>query len=53
LRCAFLLTGSVEVSGTPVLGGIENRVITDSNLPDAPILHINATAVLGGIEIYT
>jgi predicted membrane protein len=43
----------VEVSGTPVLGGIENRVITDSNLPDAPILHINATAVLGGIEIYT
>ncbi len=43
----------VEVSGAPVLGGIENRVITDSNLPDVPVLHIRATAVLGGIEIHT
>ncbi len=43
----------VEVSGTPVLGGIENKVITDSNLSDVPILHIRATAVLGGIEIHT
>jgi len=48
----------VEVSGTPVLGGIEyrleeNKSETVAISPDAPILHINATAVLGGIEIHT
>ncbi len=43
----------VEVSGTPVLGGIENRTVSVSATPDAPILHINATAVFGGIEIHT
>ncbi len=43
----------VEVSGTPILGGIENRVMNEGKLPDAPTLHISATAVLGGIEIHT
>jgi hypothetical protein len=44
---------SVEVSGTPVLGGIENRVINEGKLPDAPTLYISATAVMGGVEIHT
>jgi len=42
----------VEVSGTPILGGIENRVMNEGKLPDAPTLHISATAVLGGVEIH-
>ncbi|MFQ3596947.1 MAG: DUF5668 domain-containing protein [Chloroherpetonaceae bacterium] len=48
----------VEVSGTPVMGGIENRrpenKLANVSAPlDAPILRINATAVFGGIEIHT
>ncbi len=48
----------VEVSGSPILGGIENRLAenklaTASPAPDAPTLFINATAVFGGIEIHS
>lgn len=48
----------VEVSGTPVLGGIQNRLVAQNKLAtapassEAPILFINAVAVLGGIDIH-
>lgn len=51
----------VEVSGSPVLGGIENKLVENkldklvplSTSPDTPTLFIHATAVFGGIEIHT
>ncbi len=46
-------TWRVHTSGTPILGGIENRTI--GRMPDAgtdaPLLIVRCTAILGGIEI--
>jgi predicted membrane protein len=42
----------VEVSGTPILGGIEDK--TDHSHPapsDAPLLEVDALSVLGGVEV--
>jgi predicted membrane protein len=42
----------VEVSGTPILGGIEDK--TDHSHPappDAPRLEVDALSVLGGVEV--
>jgi predicted membrane protein len=42
----------VEVSGTPILGGIEDK--TDHShpaQPDAPRLEVDALSVLGGVEV--
>ncbi len=43
-------TWRVNVSGTPLLGGWENRTATPAD-KNAPILNIDATCILGGIEI--
>ncbi|HZK01216.1 MAG TPA: DUF5668 domain-containing protein [Tissierellaceae bacterium] len=40
----------VEVSGTPLLGGMSNNTRPNSD-PDAPILRVRYLAILGGIEI--
>lgn len=40
----------VKLSTTPILGGVENKYIS-SPLPDAPVVYINATCILGGLEI--
>lgn len=40
----------VEVTGTPILGGMDNNTKANNN-PDAPVLRIRYLAILGGIEI--
>ncbi len=40
----------VEVSGTPILGGMSNKTRSNSG-PDAPILRVRYLAILGGVEI--
>ncbi|PXY36514.1 LiaF transmembrane domain-containing protein [Prauserella flavalba] len=42
----------VELGGLPVLGGFDDKTDGDGVLPaDAPLLKINATAVLGGVDV--
>ncbi|WP_372449001.1 LiaF transmembrane domain-containing protein [Qaidamihabitans albus] len=42
----------VEVSGFPVLGGLDDKTRGNGSLPeDAPVLKVNATALFGGIEV--
>jgi hypothetical protein len=41
----------VEVDGHPLLGGIEDAHTYVPGTETAPILHLRATAILGGIEI--
>ncbi len=42
----------VAVTGTPILGGFEDRTRTYDFLPpDAPVLKVNAVAVFGGVNI--
>jgi len=42
----------VELGGVPILGGYEDKTTGDGTLPsDAPVLKINATAVLGGVKV--
>lgn len=43
-------TWRVNVTGTPLLGGWENRA-TEPTDKNAPVLNIDATCMLGGIEI--
>ncbi|MDR7869228.1 MAG: DUF5668 domain-containing protein [Tissierellaceae bacterium] len=40
----------VEVSGTPILGGMSNSTKPNSD-PDAPVLRVRYLAILGGVEI--
>ena len=40
----------VEVSGTPMLGGMSNNTRLNSD-PEAPILRVRYLAILGGVEI--
>lgn len=40
----------VELSGLPVLGGIENKFISNASA-DAPVVHIKSLCVLAGIDI--
>lgn len=42
----------VEVMSHELLGGIGNRTDPDAQDDDAPLLLIDATAVLGGVEIH-
>lgn len=42
-------TWRVEVEGTPLLGGIENRVRT--NVTEGPRLLVRGVAIMGGIEV--
>lgn len=42
----------VQVGGLPILGGYEDKTSDDTALPDnAPVLKVNATAVLGGVKV--
>ena len=42
----------VEVSGTPILGGIEDKTDHSHPVPpDAPRLEVDALSVLGGVEV--
>ncbi|HEY0215613.1 MAG TPA: DUF5668 domain-containing protein [Cellulomonas sp.] len=40
----------VEVSGLPLLGGWDDKTVAPVD-PDAPVLHVNAVCVMGGLEI--
>lgn len=42
---------AVVVEGTPIFGGIENKVRPPADTTSAPLLRIHATAVFGGIEV--
>ena len=59
---AFALFGGVDVvvpkewrvalGGTPILGGCEDKTEGDGELSaDAPVLRVNATAILGGVDV--
>jgi hypothetical protein len=42
----------VSLSGIPVMGGYEDRTTGNGSLPaDAPVLHVNATAIFGGVDV--
>ena len=42
----------VELSGTPILGGIEDKTDhSHPSAPDAPRLEVDALSVLGGVEV--
>jgi predicted membrane protein len=41
----------VRVSGTPFLGGIDNKTHYADVADDAPVLHVNAFVAFGGIDI--
>lgn len=44
----------VEVSSTPILGGVESsKIHPEQASPNSPILKINALAVMGGVNIQT
>ena len=58
----FALFGGVEVlmpkrwrlalSGTPIFGGVEDKTSQDDPLPaEAPVLLVNAVAMLGGVAV--
>lgn len=42
---------NVVVNGTPIFGGWENRTRPSPDPSQGPILHINCTAVFGGVEV--
>lgn len=42
----------VALGATPILGGCEDKTGGDGELPaDAPVLKVNATAILGGVDV--
>ncbi len=42
----------VELGGTPILGGCEDKTEGDGELAaDAPVLKVHATAILGGVDV--
>ena len=41
----------VEVDGTPIMGGIENRVKDAPTLPGTPIIRVKALAFWGGVVV--
>lgn len=43
---------AVELSGLPILGGVENRTDHPNN-PSAPVLEVKALVVMGGVDIKT
>lgn len=44
-------TWNVAVSGTPLLGSVENKARRDPQVADRPTLQIRATAALGSVEV--
>jgi len=43
----------VEVAGRSVMGGVANLSDPDALVDDAPVLLVDALAIMGGIEIHT
>ncbi|MFI5615823.1 LiaF transmembrane domain-containing protein, partial [Amycolatopsis sp. NPDC051903] len=42
----------VQIGGLPILGGYEDKTADDAAPPDdAPVLKVNATALLGGVKV--
>ena len=41
----------VEVSGVPIFGGVGNQTAKSGQAPDAPVLHVDAAAIFGGVDI--
>jgi hypothetical protein len=42
----------VALDGTPIFGGCEDKTEGDGHLGDeAPILHVHATAIMGGVDV--
>lgn len=42
----------IVLGGLPIFGGYDDKTRTDGALPpDAPVLKVNATAILGGVEV--
>ncbi|SFE43543.1 hypothetical protein SAMN05216238_11610 [Lentibacillus persicus] len=41
----------VEISGSPILGGWENKTKVHEKHSDLPVLKINCMTILGGAEI--
>jgi hypothetical protein len=42
----------VSLDGTPILGGFEDKTTGDGEPgEDAPVLHVHATAIAGGIDV--
>lgn len=42
----------VALDGTPIFGGCEDKTEGDGRLgSDAPVLHVHATAILGGVDV--
>lgn len=42
----------ITVAGTPILGGVEDKTDRSQSLPeDAPLLHVDAFALFGGVQV--
>jgi hypothetical protein len=42
----------VQVAGTPILGGLEDKTEGDGERQaDAPLLKVNGTAIFGGVDV--
>jgi hypothetical protein len=42
----------VDLGGMPILGGFQDKTEGDGELPpDAPTLHVHATAIFGGVDV--
>lgn len=41
----------VDIAGLPLFGGFENVTVKDRLEPDAPVLHIDATVLFGGLAV--
>ncbi len=44
-------TWNVAVTGTPLLGSVENKARRDPQAADRPTLQIRASATLGSVEV--
>jgi hypothetical protein len=41
----------VLITGTPILGGFEDKTHADGYQPDAPVLYVNGIAAFGGVTV--
>jgi hypothetical protein len=44
-------TWRVSITGTPILGGFEDKTHTDDHRAEAPILYVNGIAAFGGVTV--
>lgn len=43
----------IEIQSTPIFGGVSKKITNDALPNDAPVIHIKAEAIFGGVEIKT